>query len=445
MYSQIQSKDAKNDVALFGSPGVVDFANCGSGPLRGMLEMGGALYALSGPTLYSVTQTGVATAVGGLVSGTGVVSMATNGEQLEIVNGVNGYIYSEDGGFTLITDTEFHTANSVTYIDSFFALDRAGTNEFFLSDSLDGTAYDGTMFASAEWQPDNVVSVLNHLERLNVFGAKSIEIYANTGAANFPFQRIKGAGFEVGIIGPHAKSTDEQSIYMIANDRKSYRIANGLAPFSTPAIEQAWQKYPVISDAFSFSFTFNGHRFVVFTFPTINETWVFDKTTNLWHERVSWDVHGQSLGRWRINCVENCYGKVLVGDAYSGKIGYLDGETYTEFGNTIQAELVSPPIHGNGKRVFMPMFELDIETGVGIPSGQGEDPQIMLSISDDGGRTWSDQQPWRSMGRAGQYGTRLRWDRLGSFQESRTLKVTISDPVKRVIIGARCPGLRTGI
>jgi hypothetical protein len=80
--------------------------------------------------------------------------------------------------------------------------------------------------------------------------------------------------------------------------------------------------------------------------------------------------------------------------------GFSTRATFTEFGNVIQAELISPPIHGDGKRVFMPWFELDVETGVGLASGQGDDPQIMLSISDDGGRTWSDQEPWRTMGRS---------------------------------------------
>jgi hypothetical protein len=64
----------------------------------------------------------------------------------------------------------------------------------------------------------------------------------------------------------------------------------------------------------------------------------------------------------------------------------------------------------------------------------------MLSLSDDGGHTWSNQEIWRSMGKIGQYRTRLRWDRLGSFY-NRSIKITISDPVYRTIIAARCPDM----
>jgi hypothetical protein len=44
------------------------------------------------------------------------------------------------------------------------------------------------------------------------------------------------------------------------------------------------------------------------------------------------------------------------------------------------------------------------------------------------------------MGAIGNYQTRLQWHELGSFYQ-RNLRLEISDPVKRVVIAARCPGL----
>jgi len=55
----------------------------------------------------------------------------------------------------------------------------------------------------------------------------------------------------------------------------------------------------------------------------------------------------------------------------------------TEFDNTMQMLLTAPPLHADGKRLFMPWFELELEAGVGITTGQGSDPQIMLDYSDD--------------------------------------------------------------
>lgn len=442
MYAEQQKPGAKSDVTVHGVPGISTFATCGAGPIRGGTIMDNVLYVLSGGTLYSVTSGGVATPLGGVVSGSGKVGMANNGTQIIIVNGSNGYIYSSSSGFQYVSSGNFHAASTAVYSDGFFILERSGTNEFFISDSLDGTTY-SNYFALAQTYSDDILAVFNHSERIYLFGRESTEVWVITGDANFPYQRVKGAGFKRGIIGTYAVTTDDESIYFIGDDRVVYKI--GAGPVSTPAITQAWRNYTTVSDAIAFSYNFAGHKFVAFTFPTQNVTWELDTITGLWHERESWDQNNTSLGRWRVSCAFGIYDKVLVGDGFSAKIGSLDATVFTEFSNTIRAEVVSPPLHGNGARMFMPWFELDIETGVGLTSGQGSDPQIMLAISDDGGRTFGDQEIWRSMGAIGAYHNRhqLRWDRLGSFYD-RSLKVTISDPVRRTIIAARAPGMRAG-
>lgn len=65
---------------------------------------------------------------------------------------------------------------------------------------------------------------------------------------------------------------------------------------------------------------------------------------------------------------------------------------------------------------------------------QGADPQIMLSVSDNGGRTFTLQQKWRSMGKLGEYLKRLRWLKLGQFRE-RQIRLEVTDPVRRNLIG----------
>ncbi len=65
---------------------------------------------------------------------------------------------------------------------------------------------------------------------------------------------------------------------------------------------------------------------------------------------------------------------------------------------------------------------------------QGADPQVRLSVSDDGGRTFSLLQKWRSMGKMGEYLKRLRWLKMGQFRQ-RMIRLEITDPVRRNIIG----------
>lgn len=434
MFAEDQPEGSKDPMPIFGVPGLSWFSACGPGPIRGMWVMGGVLYVVSGPTLYSVSATGQATALGGTVSGDTNVSMADNGTQLCIVNGALGYIYSVTGGFQLITSPNFHPSDVVTFFDNLFVFNWSGTNKFFISTTLDGTTYNALDFASAEVSPDNVVAVVNQQENLLVFGLKTIETWYDSGDVNFPFNRYDGATIERGCLAPLTPIKEDNSVFFLGNDLIFYRL-NGVVPtrISTYAIESAWSGYTKQSDAFTFVYTWQGHKFLNVTFPSANATWVYDIATNTWHERISTVGNNPWVGRWRGNCSVNAYNKILIGDAYTGTIGFLSEAVNSEYGNQITAYLVGPVLHSDRKRVFMKRFELDVESGVGLTSGQGSDPQIMVDWSDDGGRTFISKQGWSSMGKIGEYTRRLRWLRLGQFR-NRVMRVTISDPVRRTII-----------
>ena len=434
MFAEAQLPGSKSSTPIFGVPGLVQFATCGVGPVRGMWVMQNVLYVVSGQRLYSVTATGQATDVGGNITGVGNVSMSDNGAQLCIVNGVSGYIYTVAGGFQLITDPAFNPANTVTFFDNYFVFNWANTNKFFISNTLDGLTYDALSFGSAEVSPDNVLACVNQQENLLIFGAKTIETWYDSGDVNFPFNRYDGATIERGCVAALSIIKEDNSVFFLGDDLIFYRL-NGVVPvrISTHAIEAAWSEYPTQADAFSFTYTWQGHKFITLTFPSGNATWIYDIATNLWHERISFNESGTSMQRWRASCGTPCYDKIMIGDAYTGKVGYLSPDTYNEYNNVLQAYLISPVIQNDRQRVFMYRFELDVETGVGLTSGQGSDPQMMLDWSDDGGRTWSALQQWHSMGAIGAYRKRLRWLCLGQFRQ-RVMRITISDPVIRTII-----------
>lgn len=435
-YAEKEPPDAKTPVAVFGSPGLLPFATCGTGPVRGFNYMNGVAYVVSGQRLYSVTSAGVVTDIGGAIAGTGFTPMANNGTQVCIVNGVNGFIWSAAAGFQVITDANFHAANTVTFFDNYFVFDWAGTNKFFISASLDGTTYNGADFASAEVSSDFVLSIVNQQENLLIYGEKTIESWYDAGAVNFPFQRTGASTIERGCSAKLTPIKEDNSVFFLGDDLMFYRL-NGISlqRVSTHAVEQAFQSYSTVSDAYTFSYTFEGHKFVNLIFPTANASWVLDLATGWWHERESWDQNNNSYGRWRGNCCLTAFGKVLVGDAYSGQIGYLDANTFTEFGNTMRALMISPPIHQDRRRVYISTLELDVESGTGLNTGQGSDPQIMMDYSKDGGRTFINLQIWNSLGKIGAYLQRVRWFRMGQSRQW-LIRIMISDPVKRVIISA---------
>jgi hypothetical protein len=132
--------------------------------------------------------------------------------------------------------------------------------------------------------------------------------------------------------------------------------------------------------------------------------------------------------------------KVLIGDYQNGNVYAFDLDDYSD--NTgIQKWLRSwralPTGQNNLKRTAQHSLQLDLETGVGLNTGQGNDPQVMLRWSDDGGHTWSNEH-WVSIGKIGEYYRRAIWRRLGMTMKlrDRVYEISGTDPVKIAIVGA---------
>ena len=85
--------------------------------------------------------------------------------------------------------------------------------------------------------------------------------------------------------------------------------------------------------------------------------------------------------------------------------------------------------------VVVGSLELEIESGIGINSGQGSDPQIMIDYSKDGGRTFNDLQRFSTIGKIGAFLTRCRWLQFGAARQW-VFRAIITDPIKRVVLSA---------
>jgi hypothetical protein len=124
-----------------------------------------------------------------------------------------------------------------------------------------------------------------------------------------------------------------------------------------------------------------------------------------------------------------------VGDREGDDIWELDLDTYTEAGGALQAIMAPPFLWADYARFTVHSYALDLETGVGLTTGQGSDPQIVMRYSKDGARTWSAELS-RSMGAIGEYRTRVKWNRLGQAgAQGFVPEFVISDPVKRAVTG----------
>ncbi len=439
-FAEQAPRDAKSQVVVFNAPGTKSFTTGLAGGERGTKVMNGVLYVVAGNRVYSVNSSGTATSLGTINTSTGRVGMAVNRatvQELIIVDGTDGWIYDTTNGLVKIADADFVTADTVTFQDGYFIVNKAGTSQFFISALDDGTSWSATDFADAEGDPDEVVAVFSDHRELWVFGEETIEVYFNSGATDFPFERIQGAFIERGCAAAHSVAADDNTLFWLGDDGIIYRAA-GYTPqrISTHAIEEEIRGFTDLSDAFAFFVTVSGHKFYHISFPNggvsgrDTATFVYDAATKLWHERES-----LNLGYWRGSSYAFVYDKHIVGDTFQGRLGELDMDTYDEYGDTMQGILTGPVVDADRRRVFHRRFELDIESGVGDTTGTASDPQVWMDYSDNGGRTYSPRKPFRSMGKIGAYRQRLRWLRLGQAR-NRIYRVTVADAVKRSIIAA---------
>jgi Neuraminidase (sialidase) len=127
-------------------------------------------------------------------------------------------------------------------------------------------------------------------------------------------------------------------------------------------------------------------------------------------------------------------GMNLVGDWENGNVYAYDLDTYSDNGNVLPAIITSGTVESGLDMQSSGTFQLDMDTGVGLTTGQGSNPQAMLRYSKDGGKTWSNAL-WRTFGAIGEYGRRVYWNRVGGGRRM-VVEITITDAVKRHITGA---------
>ena len=428
-------------------PGLKYLQTVGTGPVRGLWAHqtnGSDFYVASGQEFYKISSlTGTPTLLG-TISGTGPVSIADNGTQLFIACNPRSYIYNETlNTFAEITDIDFPGAVTVGYLDGYFVFNEPDSQKFWVTQLFEGTQVDPLDFASSEGSPDGLVGIIVDHREVWLFGTDSVEVWYDAGLADFPLARIQGAFNEIGCVAAFSIAKLDNGLFWLGTDARGQCIvyrANGYTGqrISTHAIEYAIAQYGNISDAVAYTYQQEGHAFYVLTFPSGNATWVYDVATQAWHERAGWD-NGE-FTRHRSNCQCNFGGNIIVGDYENGNIYTFDLDVYAD-NSGIQKWLRSwraiPTGQNTLKRSSQHNLQLDCEAGVGINSGQGEDPQVMLRWSDDGGHTWSNEY-WQSIGKIGQYFKRCIWRRLGMTLKlrDRVYEVSGTDPVKITILGA---------
>lgn len=447
-YYDVRKQSDKNLITAYGTPGLDLFTYITGSPTIGIhwAEAKDYLFVVQGKKLYQVYRNGTFLEKGTLTELPALnVSMANNGTQLAIFDGVYAYIYNMDtgvftdisGSLPWVTTPGVELAgNSVTFLDGMFIALRPATGQFYHSDLYNGLVWGALNFATAESNPDQLVSVVADKGNLALLGYTSIEIWSNVGDVDFPFQRINSSPNEGGLAARWSLAKCKGSVTGLFRNRSgalSVCILNGyeLQPLSDSDMDYIFNKYASPSDAIGFSYTLSGKAFYQISFVRADQTWLYDFDSGCWSQLQSYG-HKRHIG----NMGAAFDDKILVTGYNDGSIYVLNEDSLTDNGVKIVREITGTHFFRLSQNyIAISRLKVDLETGSYAGT---ETPQMMLQISRDGGHSWG-RELWTSMGKVGEYGKIAEFRRLGMAKDW-LFKIRVSDNIKFAIINAVVEG-----
>ena len=442
LFPEALNPGAEAPVVVYGTPGmkpIQEFSGVGDLRIRGLDFFNRRLMSVTESHLYELVlgdkDTVVSTINLGSVEIRGYVSSTNDGVLFVFVDGYKGYFYDDDAGLREITDANFYPSNAVAFLDGFFIFNRRGTGQFFIAR---GDTFDGTEFASAAGAPDDTITLLVDHRELWLFGEYTIEVWYNSGAADFPFERLQGAFIEKGIAGPNLADKADNTVYWVGNDRIIY-MAQGYQPIriSTHAVEFDLQQSTQMEESTLFTYTQEGHIFICLNIKDLKKTWVFDVASGMWHERGT-DKYGRFPADMAASINQNTY----AGHFDLPRVSRLDLDYPFVEDEVLLREAILPPIFDMTNRIKFSNFELKLDVPtVGKPPENVcgvEDPQpgeyVSLAWTDDSGKSWS-YEDYQQYGAYNVPDKRFDWWKLGSAFD-RSYRVRIRTKEKVCITGA---------
>lgn len=437
LYPELNTKDAEAPYTHYCTPGLTTLAQGIVAEVRQLYTASnGKLFAAIGNTVYFVPDTFVLQPLGTLTTQYGAVSMYDNKTTLVVLDGTTSArsVDLASLAFAPFTPANFVGGNQIRYIDTFLVSSTQGGN--IQSSGSGTTTYNALAVGTISGDADELQIIDVVHKEIWAFGRRTTEVWSNVGGFPFPFQPIAGVFLQHGIAALRSLAKWGLNIFWLSQDNNGEALvmmgtAYKADIISTPAISDAIGQYEKFDDAIGFTYQQGSHIFYVLTFPTADATWVYDLSTQLWHERAWLDQNGE-MHRHRANCVAFAYGKTICGDWQNGKLYNWDLQAFTDDGDKILRLRSFPHIVSNLDRISYKQFIADIEVGTVLDPST--DPMVSLRWSDDRGVSFGNVVQ-QTLGKSGQYKTTPSWNRLG-FARDRVFELSWTTAAATALNGA---------
>lgn len=400
---------------------------------RGVHVMNEVAYRVVDETLYQVGASGEHIQRG-RIEGKNRVIMDNDGDNLVIVAD-RVYVYTaSDNAFVENTNENLVDVLSVTVINSQFIYTTSSLS--FVSQPGNPFNLSGLDAIGAESSPDPLVRDYAFDQTIYRFGTRTCEPWYNSGVGSPPIDRIEGQQFSVGLWAIHSVANTDNAVYWLGDDNSVYRASGGVKDkVSDDALSTQIEKMSKTDDAIGFSLTIQGQDFYVITFPSGNKTYLLNEKlgVNGWTSLSSTNLNSAYSAT---NAVE-VYNKTYV--VSGGKWLQLVPDEYTQDTDIMLRRRTTGMIQAkdlnlSADSLMMSKLYLDVEQGVGLITGQGERPRLMVEVSIDGGRSFPHVE-WMELGQLGEYTLRTEVD-LMALGDSFVFRFNLSDPVPLTIKGA---------
>lgn len=437
--------NGKSNLFLRGTPGLKKFLELDEGTeIRAMyVDINEDLYVVAGRFVIRVREKVDAEGkiyqekytIGGLYTETGRVYVSENGLQLAFVDGKYLYIYVySENSFVKVESDGWLGSNVIDYLEGYFIFVEPETQKYYISSLYDGKNINALDFASAEDNPDNIVTCKVLGDLVYMLGTRTIQGFANTGSADMAITKQAGTTFDVGCIARDSVAVASNTMFFLGRDNIGYGMVyafNGGEPqkISNFAVDQFIQEQEKVEDASAIVYQEDGNVFYNLNFPSANTTWCYNLNLQMWHERRYLQSNGQET-RHRAEHHVLWNKRHVVSDFEKPVIYYQSLKYYDDNGDPIRRMRRSPHFVGqNLERQFFNEFKLDIQVGT-----HNTEAKVYLRYSSDGGYSWTSYLE-ANTGKSGDYKKRVCWRRLGSAYD-RTWEITISDPIEVIILNA---------
>jgi hypothetical protein len=400
--------------------GIVPFTPAGPGIDRGGINWNGACYRVMGTSFVVINNTGVITTLGA-IPGSDLVRFDYSFTHLAIR--ADGRLYLYDGmNLTQINDLDLGICVDFIWVDGYF---MSTDGEYLCVTELNNPfSVLPTKYGSSEADPDPVLAILKLHNEPTVLNRYTIETFNNVGGNGFPFTRVDGALISKGVVGTNACCLFMDNVAFVGGGRNEavsvYVASNGqFARIATREIDLELASY---TDAQLTGIKVEarvdkGHELLLIHLP--DKTLAYDGAASRVVGEPVWYILGSGLDKaqYRAWNFVQCYGKWLVGDPQSDKIGYLTTDTSEHWGQTVGWEFSTVIIYNEAMGAIFHELELIALSG---RVDLGVNPLISTRYSLDG-ETWS-QPKFILAGKRGERQRKLVWLGAGPMRTMRIQK-----------------------